>query len=59
MVAELKEAPDGTWYCSNCRMRANVDETYCPFCGYEWSNWEEIQHRFWEIYFKDLTSIGN
>jgi len=31
------------YYCSNCRMRAlNGVEPYCPFCGYEMSNYEEI-----------------
>ncbi len=59
MIAELKEAPDGTYYCSNCHMRMRADEAYCKFCGYEWSNWEEVQNRFWETYFKDLTSIGD
>lgn len=61
MVAELKKTSEPYhYYCSNCRMKIKLaggeTECYCPFCGYEWSNWEEAQHEFWELYFKDLTS---
>ena len=56
-VAQLVKGKDDKYYCSYCRMRANLNEDACDFCGSLWTNWEEIQHQLWELYFKDLTSI--
>lgn len=44
MVAKLKVKPDG-YYCSNCMVRQFDVLPYCCFCGYEFSNWEEISYK--------------
>ena len=44
MVAKLKVKPDG-YYCSNCRVRQHGIPPYCCFCGYEFSNWEEVSYK--------------
>lgn len=44
MVAKLKVKPDG-YYCSNCMVRQLDVLPYCCFCGYEFSNWEEISYK--------------
>lgn len=41
MIANLKFKSDG-YYCSNCMMRQSGIPSHCYFCGYEFSNWEEI-----------------
>ena len=30
------------YICSNCMMRQEGIPPYCKFCGYEFSNWEEL-----------------
>lgn len=44
MVANLKLKSDG-YYCSNCMVRQSDILPYCCFCGYEFSNWEEISYK--------------
>lgn len=43
MVAKL-HYKNGEYYCGNCYLKTSAKEipVYCPFCGYEFSNWEEI-----------------
>lgn len=28
--------------CSECRLKSDIVETECPFCGATMSNWEEV-----------------
>ena len=43
-------------------IKGKDDKSELDYCFYSidlWTNWEEIQHQLWELYFKDLTSIGD
>ena len=44
MVANLIPKEDG-FRCSNCMMRQTGIPTHCYFCGYEFSNWEDIAYK--------------
>ena len=44
MVSTLKSKSDG-YYCSNCMVRQHELTPYCCFCGYEFSNWEEVAYK--------------
>lgn len=44
MVAKLKKR-NNEYYCSNCRIVQRHLQYYCIFCGYEFSNYEEIIFR--------------
>ena len=41
MVAKLLEH-NNIYYCSNFRMKQFNPCTICSFCGYTFSNWEEV-----------------
>ena len=41
MVSKLLKH-ESTYYCSNCRMKQFELHSHCPFCGYMFSNIEEI-----------------
>ena len=41
IVAKWKRLHPG-FQCSECRMKAVVVSTECPFCGAQMSNWEDI-----------------
>lgn len=41
MVANLILKQDG-YHCSNCMMGQSGIPIHCAFCGYEFSNWEDI-----------------
>lgn len=43
MVANLIFKSDH-YYCSNCMMRQSGILPRCAFCGYEFSNWENIMY---------------
>lgn len=43
MIARLKGPIFGPYYCSNCRIKQPADLKHiCTFCGYEFSNYEDI-----------------
>jgi len=42
MVGTLKETPDGTFYCSECRIKMKEPLEVCPFCESIMSNWMEV-----------------
>ena len=41
MIARLVEKNDN-FYCSYCMMQQKDIESVCWFCGYPFSNWEEV-----------------
>lgn len=41
MIAILKGAPLGPYYCSNCKMRQPELRCTCFFCGDHFSNFED------------------
>lgn len=55
MVTKIKEHLDGSMYCGNCRMILHniEDSVYCPFCGYEFSNWESVMDKYWKLMNED------
>ena len=44
MVANLILKHDN-YYCSNCMMRQSGIPARCNFCGYTFSNWEEVAYK--------------
>lgn len=34
---------NGYFYCGNCRMRQHKLQSYCYFCGYEFSNYISVK----------------
>ena len=57
MISKLIEK-NGYWYCSNCRMRVDLDNTsYCEYCGCNFSNYEEVTRKLWNIIFDDEVRV--
>ena len=45
MISTFKEAPNGTYYCSNCRMRFERPQASCSYCNALVTNYEELMAR--------------
>lgn len=45
MVSIFKEKPDGSYYCSECRMSFPEPLATCPYCGSWCSNYETLISR--------------
>ena len=57
MISKLIEK-NGYWYCSNCRMKVDLDNTsYCEYCGCNFSNYEEVTRKLWNIIFDDEVRV--
>ena len=44
MVANLILKGDN-YYCSNCMVKQSGIPPHCNFCGYQFSNWEEVAYK--------------
>ena len=42
MVTKLKRRIDGTCYCAHCMMQQRDVEATCFYCGYMFSNYEDV-----------------
>jgi len=42
MVTKLKRRIDGTCYCAHCMMQQRDVEATCFYCGYVFSNYEDV-----------------
>ena len=57
MIALLKER-DGSFYCSNCRMRVKL-QPQCEFCGAVIENFTSMLIKYYDIIFQNEIKEGD